>query len=68
MNEERFETVLATLIDSNADFDNDDEDAVVAEVATYGDAGILTMNRGLVVRMVDGSEFQLTIVRSREGR
>ena len=34
-------------------------------VATFADAGVMTMNHGLVVTMDDGTEFQLTIVRSR---
>ena len=32
---------------------------------TYSDAGVLTYNKGLVITMPDGSEFQLTIVQSR---
>ena len=32
---------------------------------TYSEAGVLTYNKGLVVTMPDGSEFQLTIVQSR---
>jgi len=34
-------------------------------IRTYDDAGILTMNKGLVIEMPDGSEFQITIVKSR---
>ena len=36
-----------------------------ASVSTFRDAGVLTHNEGLVIRTADGSEFQLTIVRSR---
>jgi len=68
MNDERFETLLATMLEEHADLDENDDDVVVAEVVTFRDAGVLTYDRGLVVRMVDGSEFQLTIVRSREPR
>lgn len=35
------------------------------EITTYEQAGILTRNAGLVVRMWDGSEFQVTVIRSR---
>lgn len=35
-----------------------------SEVLTFEEAGLLTRNRGLVVRTPDGSEFQLTIVKS----
>jgi len=38
----------------------------VASISTYDDAGILTTNEGLVIRLDDGSEFQLTIVQSRQ--
>jgi hypothetical protein len=38
----------------------------VMEVSTYGDAGMLTSNEGLVVRLNDGSEFQFNVVRSRQ--
>lgn len=34
-------------------------------VSTFRDAGVLTTNDGLVLTFADGSEFQLTIVRSR---
>ena len=34
-------------------------------VRTYDEAGLLTGNQGLVLGMKDGSEFQVTIVRSR---
>ena len=34
-------------------------------VRTFSEAGILTYNKGLVVAMPDGCEFQVTIVKSR---
>ncbi len=34
-------------------------------VTTFENAGIMTYNKGLVLRMPDGTEFQLTIVQSR---
>ena len=42
-----------------------DELSEVEMVQTYDEAGILTYNKGLVLRMKDGSEFQLTLVKSR---
>lgn len=36
-----------------------------ARVRTFEQDGILTYNKGLVIRLPDGSEYQLTIVRSR---
>ena len=35
------------------------------QVHTYEEAGVLTYNKGLVITLPDGTEFQLTIVRSR---
>jgi hypothetical protein len=37
---------------------------VFADVQSFEEAGLLTMNEGLVVRL-NGNEFQLTVVRSR---
>ena len=34
-------------------------------VRTFAEAGLMTWNRGLVITLPDGSEYQLTIVRSR---
>lgn len=36
-----------------------------AEAETFHAAGVLTMNKGLVVRLPNGAEYQITIVRSR---
>ncbi|MBQ9290714.1 MAG: hypothetical protein IJ210_11440 [Clostridia bacterium] len=36
-----------------------------AEVRTFQQAGIMTYNKGLVISLPDGTEFQLTIVQSR---
>ena len=36
----------------------------VEMVRTFEEAGILTDDKGLVLRMKDGSEFQITVVRS----
>jgi len=36
----------------------------LARATSFEDAGILTNNRGVVFRMKDGSEFQITIVQS----
>ena len=34
-------------------------------VQSYEEAGVMTYNKGLVLTLPDGSEFQLTIVQSR---
>lgn len=60
--ERRFAEILQDVI-AAADEDFDGR----VRVRSYEDAGILTHNAGLVVRLPDGSEFQLTIVQSENG-
>jgi hypothetical protein len=43
-----------------------DGDAEVVRVDTYAEEGMLTNNAGLVVSLADGSQYQLTVVQSRE--
>ena len=59
MNEIEFETLLHEMLQ--------DEDAApeIARVQTFEEAGLLTGNRGVVVRTREGREFQVTIVQSR---
>jgi len=45
--------------------DEDGDEETIRSIVTFADAGVLTSNSGLVVRMVDGSEYQITVVRSR---
>lgn len=37
-------------------------------VASFEEAGVMTYNRGVVLRMEDGAEYQLTIVQSAQPR
>jgi hypothetical protein len=37
----------------------------VVSYRTFADAGLFTNDAGLVVRLADGTEYQLTVVRSR---
>lgn len=62
MTELELEDLLAEALDCNPAFD--DSDVGVAEIRSFADAGVMTYNQGLVVRCDDGTEFQLTIVRS----
>ena len=59
------------------EFVDDDDDVmylgesevpVASRVDTFDDAGILTMNKGLLVELENGEEFQITIIQSREAR
>ena len=42
-----------------------DEALSVTQALFFAAAGVLTTNDGLVVRLADGSEYQVTVVRSR---
>lgn len=56
------------LVDALAALLSCEDDDLLEQIAdghTFADAGVLTMNAGLVLRLADGSEFQLTVVRSR---
>jgi hypothetical protein len=46
----------------NVIMDSDNEE--YKRIDTYEDAAILSMNDGLVVKMKDGTEYQLTVVRT----
>lgn len=57
---------LPTDATSDADEVVDGELEVwIDSAATFAEHGVMTLNKGLVVRLSDGSEFQLSIVRSR---
>ena len=64
MNEKTIEDALNLLISGELDLV---ETALgeVSNIKTYAEAGILTRDSGLVLRMEDGSEFQITIKQSK---
>lgn len=72
MNDTELERALCDLLAAvtMADFDEEPEVTVPAElvdldvVSTFEEQGLLTMNNGLVLRMKDRAEWQITIVRS----
>ena len=68
MNEKGFTECLKAILDDGLDVNESFDPDGIRSVATFDDAGVLTMNKGLVVTMDDGAEFQLTIVQSRRGR
>lgn len=45
----------------------DEDEFPLAESVSFEDAGVMTNNRGLVLRMDDGAEFQVSIVQSAYG-
>ena len=73
MNENELQDALKNLLEEIAGMDDEDREdaglgdglADVKRVRTYEEEGVLTNNAGLVITMADGSEMQVTIVRSR---
>ena len=59
-NAENLENILIDALNYYAE-----EEAVRIKTRTYEDVGMLTTDRGLVVSLPDGSQFQVTIVQSR---
>ncbi len=57
LSEKRFEAKLARLLERRLD-------AAGGRVVTFHDAGVLTLNCGMVVSLPNGQQFQLTIVES----
>lgn len=67
MSEKEFETFLYSSVELYG-MNGDAECGILAArsgVKTFEDAGVMTYNKGLVIRMDDGSEFQVTIVKSK---
>ena len=72
MNEQTMQDALNALIadvmlciDTGDEIEPPGELEGIESVQTFGEAGVLTMNKGLVIRMKDRREFQVTIVQSR---
>lgn len=65
MDEQEFQDLLHAAI---LDYSGQNGSFPVKQAHTYKSVGMLTMNDGLVIRMEDGSEFQITIVQSREAK
>ena len=45
-------------------YESEDFEPVVKHISTFEEQGLLTNNKGLVVELADGSEYELTIVPS----
>lgn len=58
------ETELVEYLEETLEWSNE-ESGMIKNVRTFDSVGMMTMNEGLVVEMKDGSEFQLTIVKSK---
>lgn len=74
MDAEQMQDRLVELLESVSVMDDEDRaEAGIEELAepfedaitrTFAEAGVLTMDSGLTVRLADGSEYQVTVVRS----
>jgi len=60
MNESGFETWLREAVNLM-----NEEDPEIERIDTFEEAGVLTRNKGLVVRAIDGREFQITVIQSK---
>ena len=73
MDEHELQDALKTLLreialmseDEAGDANVPDDLVNLRRVRTFDEDGVLTQNAGLTVMTADGSEFQVTIVRSR---
>ena len=71
MDEHELQDALKGILDDVAFMDDEERaeagisDELVLRVNTFADEGVLTTDAGLVVTAKDGSEFQITIVRSK---
>lgn len=62
--------LMATLSEAPDDYKSGEALDIeqVRSVRTFQDVGMLTTDAGLLITMKDGSEFQITIVQSRNAR
>lgn len=61
--EETLQNGLRDLIEGN--YNDDDILWENMQVSTFEESGVMTYNKGLVIRLPDGTEYQLTIIQSR---
>ena len=68
MNEKGLTACLAAILNGECELNESFDPDGVRDAVPFDEAGVLTNNAGLVVRMDDGSEYQITVVRSRGPR
>jgi len=68
MTENGFAACLAAILNGEVDLNESFDPDAVRSARPFDELGVLTRNAGLVVRMDDGSEYQITVVRSRGPR
>ncbi|MGH9867482.1 MAG: hypothetical protein ACREAA_04865 [Candidatus Polarisedimenticolia bacterium] len=68
MDDKQFADALRDVL-AATDGDSDDiNQTTIRRIHTFEEVGVLSRDAGLVVTLTDGSEFQLTVVRSRVAR
>jgi hypothetical protein len=73
VNERQMKNALESLLTNLIDAQRHDRDEIdmpdgmgeIAEVEDFVQAGVLTRDKGLIVKFADGSEFDITITESR---
>ena len=57
---------MCDLIEEALEYENSDEgiESEVKRIRSFDEAGLLTTDSGLVIKMKDGSEFQITVVKA----
>ena len=59
------EDLQSDIIEALYAFAENDEPSVdIKDIVSFEDAGVMTHNKGLVIRLANGREYQITIVRS----
>lgn len=53
------------LVEEALNSHNDENDIGISNIVSFKEALLLTSGEGLIVKLMDGSEFQLTIVKSK---
>ena len=65
MNEKGFQNCLQAVLTGELEVNESFDPDGIRSVVTFEETGLLTRNAGLIVRMDDGTEFRITIIRSR---
>jgi len=68
MDDKQFADALRDVLAETDGASDDLNQMTIRRIDSFEDVGMLTRNAGLVVRMTDGSEFQVTVVQSRPAR
>lgn len=67
MNTEKLQNGLSELLSGTGETSESSAEELmdsIIEVQSFEDACVLTRNKGLIIILADGSEFQVTIVKS----